>query len=75
LENGELLAKAFDARYDVLVTMDSSMVHQQNVAKYPIAVVALRAPSNRLADTPLMPTLLALLPKADSGTVTFLPAE
>ena len=76
MENGELLAKAFDARYDVLVTMDSSMVHQQNVAKYPIAVVALRAPSNRLADTrPLMPALLALLPKAGSGTVTFLPLE
>jgi len=76
LENGELLAKAFDARYDVLVTMDSSMVHQQNVAKYPIAVVALRAPSNRLADTrPLMPAPLALLPKAGSGIVTFLPLE
>src|SRR6266496_3630707 len=76
IENGELLRKAVEAAFDVLITMDSNMVHQQNVAKYPIAVVALRAPSNRLADTrPLMPTLLALLPKADSGTVTFLPAE
>jgi predicted nuclease of predicted toxin-antitoxin system len=75
-ENGELLVKAVDARFDVLVTMDSNMVHQQNIAKYPIAVIALRAPSNRLADTrSLMPTLLALLPKAQSGTVTFLPAE
>ena len=75
-ENGELLAKAVDARFDVLVTMDSNMVHQQNIAKYPIAVIALRALSNRLADTrPLMPALLSLLPKADSGTVTFLPAE
>ena len=52
------------------------MVHQQNVAKYPEAVIALRALSNRLADTrPLMPALLTLLPKADSGTVTFLPPE
>ena len=76
IENGELLAKAVDARFDVLVNMDSNMVHQQNMAKYPIAVIALRALSNRLADTrPLMPALLALLPKTDSGTVTFLSPE
>ena len=55
--------------------MDSNMVHQQNLAKYPIAVVALRAASNRLADTrPLMPALVALLPHIKSGTVTFLPS-
>jgi predicted nuclease of predicted toxin-antitoxin system len=76
IENGELLAKAVDARFDVLVTMDSNMVYQQNVAKYPIAVIALRVPSNRLGETrPLMPALLSLLSKADSGTVTFLPPE
>ena len=76
IENGELLTKAVDARFDVLVTMDSNMVHQQNMANYPIAVIALRAPSNRLTDTrPLMSALLALLRNAGSGTVTFLPAE
>jgi hypothetical protein len=46
------------------------------MAKYPIAVIALRAPSKRLADTrPLMPALLALLAKADPGTVMFLPPD
>jgi hypothetical protein len=63
IENGELLKKAVEAGFNVLITMDRNMVHQQNLAKYPIAVVALRAASNRLADTrPLMPALLALLP-------------
>ncbi len=39
-----------------------------------IAVVELRAASNRLANTrPLMPALLALLPQIQPGTVTFLP--
>jgi predicted nuclease of predicted toxin-antitoxin system len=75
IENGELLKKAVEAGFDVLITMDSNMVHQQSLAKYPIAVVALRAVSNRLADTrPLMPALLALLPHIKSGTVTFLPS-
>ena len=73
--NGELLRKVVEGGFDVLITMDSNMVHQQNLAKYPIAVVVLRAASNRLGDTrPLMPALLALLPHIKSGTVTFLPS-
>lgn len=75
IQNGELLAKAVEAGFDVLVSMDSNMVHQQNVARHRIAVIALRANSNRLADTrPLMKELLALLPKAKPSTVTFIPA-
>ena len=74
IENGELLRKAVEPRFDVLVTMDSNMVHQQNIGQYAISVVALRAQSNRLANTrPLMPALLALLPNIKPGTVTFLP--
>lgn len=74
IENGELLRKAVEAGFDVLVTMDSNMEHQQNIGRYAIAVVALRAQSNRLANTrPLMPALLALLPNTKPGTVTFLP--
>ena len=74
IENGELLRKAVEAGFDVLVTMDSNMVHQQNIGQYAISVVALRAQSNRLANTrPLMPALLALLPNIKPATVTFLP--
>ena len=72
---GNLLKKAVEGGFDVLITMDGNMVHQQNLAKYPIAVVALRAASNPLGDTrPLMPALLALLPNIKSGMVTFLPS-
>jgi hypothetical protein len=75
IENGELLRKAVEAGFDVLVTMDSNMVHQQNIGRYPIAVVALRAASNRLADTrPLIPSLLFALSQVKPGTVTFLPS-
>jgi predicted nuclease of predicted toxin-antitoxin system len=74
IANGELLAKAVEAGFDVLVTMDSNMVPQQNIARYRIAVIALRANSNRLADTrPLIKQLLGLLPKSKPGTVTFIP--
>lgn len=70
IENGELLRKAVEAGFDVLVTMDSNMVHQQNLAKYAIAVIALRAPSNRPGDTR---PLRGLLPHVKQGTVTFVP--
>ena len=69
LKNGRLLARA-QADFDVLITMDSSMVSQQNLSKVKIAIVALHARSNRLADTsPLMPKVLALLPTLKPGKV------
>ena len=75
IKNGELLQKAIEHGFEVLVTMDSSMVHQQNIGRYAIAVIALRAKSNRLADTrALAAQLLETIPEAKSGVVTFVPA-
>ncbi len=48
-ENGELLALA-DASFDVLVTLDHNIRYQQNLTGRKIALVILRARSNRLVD-------------------------
>ena len=70
LKNGKLLARAAQENFDVLLTMDGSMASQQNLSKIKLAIVALRAPSNRLADTsPLMPKVQALLPTLKPGKV------
>lgn len=70
IKNGELIRRASGA-FDVLLTLDTGISHQQNIAKSTIAVLILRAPSNRLADTrPLMPKVLALLGALKPGTVT-----
>lgn len=51
------------------------MVYQQNLARFRIAIIALRARSNRLADTrPLMPKVLAVLPTVQPGTLTVVSA-
>jgi hypothetical protein len=72
LKNGALLTQA-EKQFDVLLTMDGNMIHQQNLSKYKIAVIALKTRSNRLADTlPLMPKVLAALAGARMGTVTFI---
>jgi predicted nuclease of predicted toxin-antitoxin system len=69
LKNGILLNRA-NEDFDVFITMDNPMVSQQNLSKLQIAIVVLRAPSNRLADTrPLMPQVLALLPRLKPGKV------
>ncbi len=74
IQNGELLSKAVEAGFESLVTMDGNMVHQQNLTRHAIAVIALRAKSNRLEDTrPLMNQLLAVLPGARPRTLTFIP--
>jgi hypothetical protein len=69
LKNGILVARAGET-FEVLITMDGSMSSQLDSAKLQLAIVALRAPTNRLADTsPLMTKVIALLPTLGPGSV------
>jgi predicted nuclease of predicted toxin-antitoxin system len=70
IQNGALLRKAAENGFDVLVTMDSNMVYQQNLPLQSIAGIVLRAPSNRLADTqPLISRVMHALPNLRKGTL------
>ena len=70
LANGALLDAAAP-EYDAFVTMDQSLRYLQNLRGRPIAIVVLRAASNRLSDLePLIPELLRVLPIAASGEAT-----
>ena len=71
IENGELLALA-EKEFDVFVTVDRNLSFQQHLPAFTIAVIVLRAVSNRLADLqPLVPELLASIPEAKRGAVTY----
>ena len=71
IKNGELLALAA-SEFEVFVTVDRNLSFQQNLPAFAIAVIVLRAPSNRLADLKqLIPELLACIPSAKSGTVEY----
>ena len=70
--NGELLALAEQA-CDVFITVDRNLSFQQNLPGFGIAVIVLRAPSNRLADLrSLVPKLIESLPQAKHGEVLWL---
>jgi hypothetical protein len=48
--------------FDVLLTADRNLEHQQNLTTLPISVVVLVAPTNRIESlAPLVPELLELL--------------
>jgi hypothetical protein len=47
MKNGELLHRASDD-FDVFVTADQNLEHQQNIASLPLAVVVFVASTNRL---------------------------
>ena len=67
LDDGPLL-DAMAGRFDVLVTVDKSLPKQQNLEQRPLAVVVLRAKTNRLADLrPLAPALRTAIPKMRPG--------
>lgn len=66
-KNGRLLRLAVP-EFDVFVTLDRGIAHQQNWAALDIAIVILRAPTSRLADiVPLMPQVNRLLPTLQPG--------
>ena len=72
IKNGELLALAA-TEFEVFVTVDRNLSFEQNLPRFEIAVLVLKAPSNRLKDLqPLVPQILARVTTAVSGQATLL---
>jgi hypothetical protein len=68
--NGDLLRLMLEAGFTVFVTMDRNLSYQQNIAAAGVAVVVLRARTNRLRDLlPLMPRLHEAIPGVVPGQV------
>lgn len=67
-ENGELLSLAENAGFQVFVSLDQGIEFQQNLTGRNIAVILLRAKSNRLADLiPLAGKILMSLSSLEPG--------
>jgi len=67
-KNGELVSLAEDAGFQVFVSLDQGIEFQQNLTGRNIAVIVLRAKSNRLADlVPLASKILRALPSVEPG--------
>ena len=70
ISNGQLLSRAA-AEFDVFVTVDRNLPFQQHLPKFDIAVILLRAKTNRIADlVALVPELVSIIPNAKTGVIT-----
>ena len=66
--NSELMQLIGAAGFDVFLTVDQNLRHQQNLKGAGFAIVVLRAYSNRLADlAPLMPSVQTVLATIHAG--------
>jgi len=74
-KNGELLRLA-EQEFNVLLSTDKGIPHQQNVSRFELAVVLLRAKSNAHEDlAPLMDEVDAALASVEPGTVARIPRD
>lgn len=72
-QNGELLRLA-EMEFDVLLTNDQNIQHQQNVAQFDLAFVVLVAPTNDINDLkPLMRAVCDLLNDIRPGEIRTVP--
>ena len=74
-KNGELLLLA-EVDFDVLLTNDQNIEHQQNLKKFNLAFVVLVAPTNDIADLqPLMPAANDALKTIKAGEIEYIEAS
>jgi hypothetical protein len=67
-KNGELLSLMTAAGFEVLLTVDRNLVHQQNLKAAGVAVVVMVARTNKLSDLlPLVPDVEAALANIKPG--------
>jgi hypothetical protein len=69
ISNGKLFA-LMRGHFDAFITVDSNLAYQQNLSILPVAVIVLRASSNKIEDLrPLLPGLLLTLADIKPGEV------
>jgi predicted nuclease of predicted toxin-antitoxin system len=73
-KNGDLLRSAEAAGYDVLLTVDQGIPHQQPPAGRRISIILIRARTNQLEDLlPLVDAILGALEAAEPGQTSEVP--
>jgi predicted nuclease of predicted toxin-antitoxin system len=75
-KNGQLLAKMISEKFDIFITFDKQIRYQQNLEKYPLLVIVLRAKSNSYRSLkPLVPQIRNILSQPLSVGLTEISTE
>jgi hypothetical protein len=50
VKNGHLMSLCVDNHFDILLTIDKNMIYQQNLDKYPVAIVVLNSRTSKFEE-------------------------
>ncbi len=75
LQNGKLLRQA-ELEFDILVTTDTNIKHQQNLSNFALAILVLRAFKISLPRyLTVLPEILAQIETLEAGQITYVYAD
>ena len=68
ITNGELMKRAGDSGFEVFLTSDKNIRFQQNISKYPLAVIIFDVVRNTIPEiNPKLPKLIEMLLKVEKA--------
>ncbi len=50
IKNGRLMAYCVENKFDILLTIDKNLMHQQNLDKYPVTIVVLNCFTSKIEE-------------------------
>jgi len=63
LKNGKLIKIAVESGFDIMITVDKNLQHQQNLNKFELSIVVFDVLYNRIQDfVPLIPKFIEIQP-------------
>ena len=69
VKNGELMRRAAESKFDIFLTADKNIRHQQNLSQFRVGVVAIEVPDTRIV------FLRQLLPQIREAIAAVKPGE
>jgi predicted nuclease of predicted toxin-antitoxin system len=60
VKNGKLMSLCADNQFDIVLTIDKNIIHQQNLEKYPVTIVVFDVSSSKMEELVLfIPSFLS----------------
>jgi len=53
VKNGELMSLCVANHFDIILTIDKNIIHQQNIEKYPITIVVFNSSTSKMEELAL----------------------
>jgi len=50
VKNGKLMSLCVANQFDIILTIDKNIIHQQNLEKYPVTIVVLNASNSKMEE-------------------------